>query len=157
MSKERSASVPAKLSVHEGPPPDLGGADFAREIPSDPALVQPLVIRAVEFLRERGLAPKGEENKLALCMEEALQNAVIHGNKLDFRKKASIAIHVKRKEWTCVVSDEGAGFDPSVLKDPLQAAAAWEESGRGVFLIGHYMDRAEYFNGGSTVVMTKRV
>jgi serine/threonine-protein kinase RsbW len=142
--------------VHGGPPPDLGAADFEREIPSDPALVPALVIRALDFLREQGLTTRTVENKVALCMEEALQNAVTHGNKLDFRKKARIAIHVKGKSWSCVVSDQGAGFDPSTLKDPVQGDAAWEESGRGVYLINHYMDHAEYFNGGSTVVMTKQ-
>ena len=156
MRKEKTAPASGVLNVNEGPPPELGKPAFAREIPSDPALVTPLVVRVLEHIKEEALVETRLENRVALCLEEALQNAVVHGNKLQFQKKVQLRIHVEKDAWSCVVSDEGEGFDPRDVKDPLQPESIWGEHGRGIYLISHYMDSVEYFDGGSTVVMTKK-
>lgn len=157
MRKEKTApAASGLLNMNEGPPPELGKPAFAREIPSDPALVTPLVVRVLEHLKEESLVDARLENRVALCLEEALQNAVVHGNKLHFQKRVRLRIHLGNDAWCCVVSDEGDGFDPQDVKDPLQPDSIWGEHGRGIYLISHYMDRVEYFDGGSTVVMTKR-
>jgi anti-sigma regulatory factor (Ser/Thr protein kinase) len=155
-SRKASDSERFSVSVHDGPPPEGGKVLFDREIPSDPALVTPLMLRALECLRDEALVEPVEENKVALCLEEALQNAVLHGNERDFTKKVHLRIRRNEAEWDFVVSDEGKGFDPNQVKNPLQAESIWGESGRGIFLMMHYMDRAEFWNGGSTVVMTKK-
>ena len=141
--------------THDGPPPDFGAAVFEREIPSDPALVPPLLIRAVQFLREESLVKPEEENKVGLCLEEALENAVRHGNEGVFEKKVRLAIFKRDLEMLFVVSDEGRGFDRLAVKSPVSPATIWEESGRGLFLICHFMDRAEFYEGGSILVMRR--
>jgi serine/threonine-protein kinase RsbW len=157
MKKEKTTpATRSVLTASEGPAPDLGKPAFAREIPSDPALVTPLVVRVLEHLKEESLVDARGENRIALCLEEALQNAVVHGNKLRFQNRVQLRIHVGDDAWHCVVTDEGDGFDPRTLKDPLGPDAIWGEHGRGIYLISHYMDDVEYFDGGSTIVMTKK-
>jgi anti-sigma regulatory factor (Ser/Thr protein kinase) len=155
-SRKTTDSVKMPVAIHDGPPPDSGKTLFEREIPSDPALVTPLMIRALECLRDESLVEPVEENKVALCLEEALQNAVQHGNGKDFTKKVHLKIRRRESDWDFVVSDEGKGFDPARVRNPLAPERVWGESGRGIFLIMHFMDRAEFWNGGSTVVMTRK-
>jgi len=143
------------IEVHAGPPPTLGETLLEREIPSDAALVKPLVIRTLDFLQRSGLIGEADQNKVGLCLEEGLMNAVTHGNRNDFRKKVRLGVHAGDREWSILISDEGAGFDPEDIRSPVQENGVWGESGRGLFLIAHYMDRIEYFNGGSTVVMAR--
>jgi anti-sigma regulatory factor (Ser/Thr protein kinase) len=158
--KDMRAENPAESGTlnfvtHEGPPPDFGAAVFEREIPSDPALVPPLIVRTVEFLRDQSLVEPEEENKVGLCLEEALQNAVLHGNEGVFEKKVRLAIFKRDLEMLFVVSDEGRGFDRSEVKSPVSPETIWAESGRGLFLICHYMDRAAFYESGSILVMTR--
>jgi serine/threonine-protein kinase RsbW len=159
MEEEKTAEIPlaARLSVNQGPPPKLGEAVLDREIPSDPALVPPLVLRVMEFLSKESLVLPKDECKIGLCLEEALQNAVLHGNRKDFKKKVKLSIFMSDEEWGIIISDEGKGFDPAMVRDPLQGESLWGESGRGLYLMSHYMDRLEYFNGGSTVVMARKL
>lgn len=147
----------SRISLSKDPPPACGETLLEREIPSDSALVTPLVIRAVEFLRNERLIRPESESKISLCLEEVLQNAVKHGNKNDFKKKVRLRIFLGQSEWGVVVSDEGAGFELKRVRDPLQSDGLWGESGRGLYLIAHYMDRSEYYNGGSTVILANKL
>ena len=147
----------SRITACEGPPPELGRPIFERDIPTNPALIAPLVIRAVELLKSEGLVMERDESKIGMCLEEALQNAVKHGNKGEFRKTVRFRIFRREAEWGAMVSDEGDGFDLSCIPDPLGEEGLWGESGRGLYLISHYMDRAELYNGGSTVVMARRI
>ncbi len=155
--KDDTAELTARIAVHKGPLPDLGQVILEREIPSESALVTPLVVRAVELLRTEGLLRQGEESRIGLCLEEALQNAVKHGNKKDFKKKVRFQLFVGESEWTVVVTDEGQGFDPNQVRNPLQADGLWGETGRGLYLMSHYMDRVDYYNGGSTLILAKTI
>jgi serine/threonine-protein kinase RsbW len=146
-----------KLQVFPGLPPVKGKTLLEREIPSDAALVKPLVIRTVEFLQEEEIIRREDQCKVGLCLEEALMNGVKHGNKYDFKKKVKLRVYLDQGEWGIVVSDEGAGFDPSSVRDPCGSDAIWGESGRGLYLISHYMDRAEYYNNGNTLLMAVKL
>ena len=154
---EAERSFLDKIVVHDEPPPKLGETVFEREIPSDPALVTLLVVRALEFLKSESFIHQHDETKIALCLEEALQNAVKHGSLQDFKKKVHFRIFLSDREWGVAISDQGSGFDPKKIPDPVQGEGLWGESGRGLFIISHYMDRAVYYNGGSTVVMANNL
>ena len=146
-----------KFPVHSGPPPRSGETTLEREIPSDVALVTLLVIRVVDFLEQQTcIAPK-DRNQIALCVEEALLNAVCHGNKKNFGKKVRLSVYRTEKEWGLLVSDEGDGFDPNKIRDPLGEDGIWSESGRGLYLMSHYMDRIEFYGGGRTILMARHL
>lgn len=87
--------------------------------------------------------------------EEALRNAMIHGNKLDINKKVTVDIKLTDKDVTICVQDEGEGFDPKKIPDPTLDENLLNEGGRGVYLITHLMDEVEYLNGGRSIVMRK--
>lgn len=156
MSGEKSEAISIrKPRMHAGEPPELGAIVHERETPSDVALVHPLVVRTIEFLHEESLFVPREESRVALCLAEALVNGVVHGNKKEFCKKVLLKVFVGDDEWGFVVQDEGEGFDLSAVTDPRNSDAIWTESGRGIYLMVHYMDRVEYFRGGSTVIIAK--
>lgn len=95
--------------------------------------------------------------EIHVAFEEALRNAMLHGNKLDPDKKVTIETEITSEEVIVSVENEGEGFDPDKLPDPTAEENLLRESGRGVYLIKHLMDEARYENGGRRVVMKKRL
>jgi serine/threonine-protein kinase RsbW len=93
--------------------------------------------------------------ELRLAIEEALTNAVKHGNKLDPEKKVLIRIETFPDSVQIEVEDEGAGFDTGKVPSPTDDENIWKTSGRGVFLIRHFMDKAEYSEGGRRLKLCK--
>ena len=90
-----------------------------------------------------------------VAFEEALRNAMIHGNKLDPAKKVTVEIELGEKSVTICVEDEGFGFDPGALPDPTLDENLLKEGGRGVYLIKHLMDEVKYESGGKKIIMVK--
>lgn len=124
-----------------------------REIPSDAALVTPLIVRLVERMSEEGLVDAQNRMKIELCLDEAITNAVKHGNKGDFQKKVSVVLFREGSAWGVVIQDEGAGFRLSDLKDRTQEDEIWAENGRGIPLLTLYMDEVTYYGGGNTLLL----
>ncbi|MDD5655486.1 MAG: ATP-binding protein [Candidatus Omnitrophota bacterium] len=93
--------------------------------------------------------------ELRLAIEEALTNAVKHGNKLDPDKNVSIRVETFPGSVQIEVEDEGAGFDHGKVPLPTDDENIWKTSGRGVFLIRHFMDKAEYSQGGRRLKLCK--
>jgi len=92
-----------------------------------------------------------------LATQEALNNAIEHGNKMDESKKVDFRIQVEDEEFRIVVKDEGEGFDFSTVPDPTKPENLLKTSGRGIFYMRSFMDRVEYNNeNGTTVTMIKR-
>ena len=110
---------------------------------------------AREFLSEEGLLPQDFKNKFQLCFEEALRNAVLHGNRSDFNKKVYVKVFQTESGWEVRVEDEGCGFCLDNVPDPLADDSLWGESGRGLHLMCHYMDLVNFYRGGRILVMTK--
>lgn len=89
--------------------------------------------------------------------EEALRNAMVHGNKEHPEKKVVVETEVTEEEVVLAVEDEGGGFDHECVPDPTEGDNVLKECGRGVFLIKHLMDSVEYTNGGRRVIMRKKI
>lgn len=92
---------------------------------------------------------------LKLSLEEALVNAVRHGNKLNPELRVEVKAEVENNCVIISVKDQGRGFDFLNLQDPTHNTNITKTSGRGVFLIQKLMDKVEFLNGGSCVKMTK--
>ena len=92
---------------------------------------------------------------IKLAVEEALVNAIKHGNQLDPDKKVRVGYAVTDDRFDITISDEGPGFNPADVPDPLDEINIERNCGRGVFLIKNFMTSVEYRNGGSTIVMSK--
>jgi serine/threonine-protein kinase RsbW len=90
-----------------------------------------------------------------LAMEEALVNAIRHGNRLDTTKHVHVACRMTPDLIRIEITDEGAGFDPSAVPDPTDPANIEAPSGRGLMLMRSFMSRVEYNDVGNQVVMEK--
>lgn len=90
-----------------------------------------------------------------LAMQESLQNAMQHGNKMDPTKKVKFKAQITDNFFELSVEDEGVGFDPETLPDPTKDENLLKENGRGVYLLTHLMDEVCYENSGRRVIMKK--
>jgi serine/threonine-protein kinase RsbW len=97
----------------------------------------------------------GTMYRLLVSCTEAVNNAMIHGNKSDPNKKVTIRCVVEKQFLTIRVKDEGKGFDPGSLQDPREEKNLLKENGRGVFLIRSLMDSitVKRLKSGSVVEM----
>lgn len=91
--------------------------------------------------------------KIQLALNEAVTNAIVHGNKEDDSKQVRINARLENDELYISVKDEGPGFDPDSLPDPLDEENLLKESGRGVFLIKQYADRVNFTEEGTKLTM----
>ena len=92
-----------------------------------------------------------------LATQEALNNAIKHGNKMDENKKVDFRIQVEDDEFRIVIKDEGEGFDFGKVPDPTQPQNLLKTSGRGIFYMRSFMDHVEYnAESGTTVTMIKK-
>ena len=90
-----------------------------------------------------------------LSLEEAILNAVKHGNKFDTSKKVVVDYSITDEKCDITITDEGKGFDPNTLPDPRAEENLYKPGGRGVLLIRSYMDVVEFNDIGNTVRMVK--
>jgi len=92
--------------------------------------------------------------KIMVSTMEAVNNAIIHGNKSDPDKKVDIEIALKSNNLSIKVTDEGNGFKPEEVKDPTTPENREELNGRGIFLMSHLADKIEYSEKGNMVTIT---
>jgi serine/threonine-protein kinase RsbW len=93
---------------------------------------------------------------IKLAVEEAMVNAMKHGNQLDRSKKVRVSFHIAEDTFYVRIGDEGAGFDPEDVPDPTQEENLERPCGRGLLLMRYYMNEVQFFDRGTTVVMWKR-
>jgi serine/threonine-protein kinase RsbW len=93
--------------------------------------------------------------RLLVSCTEAVNNAIIHGNKSAPDKSVNVRCIVDKRFLTVRVKDEGKGFDPEKLQDPREEKNLMKESGRGFFLMRSLMDsvRVRRLKSGSVVEM----
>jgi serine/threonine-protein kinase RsbW len=97
---------------------------------------------------------------IGMAVREAVANAIKHGNKLDVRKKVFATFDLTGTELEITVIDEGEGFDPARVSDPLNPQNLMKTSGRGIFYMKTFMDQVTYSfhpGGGTSLVMTKNL
>ena len=79
-------------------------------------------------------------HKIGISLRECMVNAVVHGNRYNARKKVHLNVTRTLDYLTVVVGDEGDGFDPEAVPDPLAGENLLRGSGRGVMLMQAFMD-----------------
>jgi len=113
---------------------------FKRQFPSTYEAMSPVLRGALAALEERGWIGPEEEFYARLCLEEALVNAIPHGNKCDCDRQ--VAIEMAEDGDTCRISvwDEGEGF----CCDAITVPECHHKGGRGLCLIKHFMDQVAF-------------
>ena len=101
--------------------------------------------------------PEDQLEHTSLAIREAAANGIEHGNGVGSGKQVDIRIRMDEEMLVVTVRDEGAGFDPEAVADPLAPENLLKPRGRGIFLARQFMDEIEYtFEGGTTLTMRKR-
>jgi serine/threonine-protein kinase RsbW len=91
--------------------------------------------------------------KILISTLEAVNNAILHGNKSDPEKYVRIEIAYNSNELKIKVTDEGQGFNPDKVRDPTLPENIEEPNGRGVFLMARLADKIKFSKKGNTVTM----
>lgn len=125
-----------------------------RRLPSRLEHVNAFIKEALDQFGRLSL-PEDDVFHLKLALEEALTNAMRHGNRLDPDLFVDVSVELERERLVMSVKDEGGGFDFSKIPDPTQQDNKEKPSGRGVFLIKQLMNEVEFFDGGSGIKMIK--
>jgi serine/threonine-protein kinase RsbW len=129
--------------------------DGAREIVihSDPAEA-----RRVQDDVERALISHQFDDRevfsVRLALEEALVNAIKHGNQMDRSKKVSIHYRINSERFDIRIVDEGKGFDPEEVPNPMAAENLERPCGRGLLLMRHYMTEVIFHPPGNRLSMS---
>jgi CheY-like chemotaxis protein len=159
---------------------------LALELDNDPALILPLVNRVQQMLGEMGICDANEKTHVAIALEEALLNALFHGNLeipadvcqqvsseqcqrkisayMEERRAQSpyrerriyVEADVSRQAARFVIRDEGPGFSPPRDIQPHQPICLDKGKGRGIVLISKFMDEVSYNDKGNEITMVKK-
>ena len=92
---------------------------------------------------------------IKLALEEALVNAIKHGNHYDRARKVRIAYRLLPDRFEVQITDEGPGFDPQDVPDPTAPENLERPCGRGLLLMRYYMTEVVYHDRGRAVRMSK--
>jgi serine/threonine-protein kinase RsbW len=116
---------------------------FRMNMRSNPRLIH----RVEKFLQKVNKKAHLDEiqfNKVLVSLTEAVNNAILHGNKSDSRKKVYLTCELSKERMILRVRDSGAGFEPHKIANPLDESNLMRESGRGIFLMRTLMDKVQY-------------
>jgi serine/threonine-protein kinase RsbW len=91
-----------------------------------------------------------------LALEEALVNAIKHGNAEDAGKQVQVHCRINGQIVQIEVADEGPGFNPAAVPDPTTADHLDMPHGRGIMLMRSFMSRVQYNEQGNRVLMEKQ-
>lgn len=106
--------------------------------------------------------PLTEETRhwISMALREALANAIKHGNAQDRGKRVHLEMDVTNRVLRIRIRDEGAGFDPEKVEDPLAPENRFKTSGRGIFYMKTFMDEVRFERaegGGMEIFLTKNL
>ena len=92
---------------------------------------------------------------IRLALEEALVNAIKHGNQMDRAKNVRVVYHISPDRFEVEIADEGPGFDPGDVPDPTAVENIERPCGRGLMLMRYYMTEVNFNGRGNSVRMAK--
>lgn len=124
-------------------------------IASDFAAAREVQKRILDAVELSGFTPHSTFS-IKLSLEEALINAIKHGNKLDPAKNVHVEATISAEQADISIEDEGPGFDRHAVPDPTLQENLEKCSGRGILLIEAYMDQVEWSNRGRRLRIVKR-
>jgi serine/threonine-protein kinase RsbW len=123
---------------------------FTLQLPSKTESIARLELLIEEIADKYHVAEDTFANMMT-CLNEAVINAIIHGNKHDETKKVIINAEVELKRIIWTITDEGPGFDYANLADPTAPENLENLTGRGVFIIKHLADQCIFNTSGNTI------
>ena len=126
--------------------------EFEIVIPSDTSAGQSVQDRIVQFLEALQYYER-DVFGVRLAIEEALVNAIKHGNRMDPGKTVRIACRVCHRKVRIEIEDQGEGVQPEAVPDPTAEENLERPCGRGIMLMRAFMTSIEYNAAGNRVVL----
>jgi len=123
-------------------------------IPSTPGGRQQAEAVIMEEVSELGFSDEAQFS-IRLAVEEAVVNAIKHGNRFDKNKKVFLRFGCNGNQFSLTVRDEGRGFDPNTIPDPTAPENLTLPYGRGIMLMNAYMDHVTFSPTGNEVTLVK--
>jgi serine/threonine-protein kinase RsbW len=125
-------------------------------IPADLEQVPPIIAAIMDLAQKE--YPEGSDvpESLALVMQEAIANAIVHGSKEDASKMVNCDVTRAPDGYWFIVRDSGPGFNYRRPPDPLADEGLALDHGRGTFLIKQLMDDVHYAREGAEIHMLKK-
>lgn len=118
--------------------------------------ISPLVDNLMMVIKGCLCAAVEQEEDVEMALREALANAVLHGNHQDAGKRVYVRCRLQLDgELSIIVKDEGTGFDPNNLANPIDIANLTSTHGRGIYLMRALMDDVRFEQGGTEIHMRK--
>ncbi len=133
-------------------PPWLWHRDFV--IPSHTELGGAVIHQVLAELQRRQWSER-DCFGIHLALDEALINAIKHGNGMDGSKSVYVGCWLSSDRLRVEVRDEGLGFDPAAVPDPTADDRLDIPNGRGIMLMRKFMSRVDFSPCGNCVVMEK--
>ncbi len=128
---------------------------FEVVIPSDTSAGQAVQERIVQRLEELQFSTR-DVFGVRLALEEALVNAIKHGNHMDPAKTVRVEWSISQEFVRVVIEDQGIGFQPEAVPDPTEEENLERPCGRGIMLMRAFMSHVEYQGRGNVLVLEKR-
>jgi serine/threonine-protein kinase RsbW len=122
------------------------------EIISEPHSIN-IIEKVIDDMKSEFEIHEDSYGNILVAVTEAVNNAIIHGNKCNPEKKVKVYYEVDGDRIMFSVADEGIGFDYYNLPDPTAPENIEKPSGRGVFLMKHLADQVIFADNGKTVEM----
>ena len=100
------------------------------------------------------------QHYMSVAVRESVVNAIKHGNRNDEARRVQVAFTVAPETFRIEVRDEGGGFDPETVPNPLAEENLLKPYGRGIFFMKSFMDDVSYSfgkRGGTVVRLTKKI
>ena len=150
------SSLEVAASGGAGEPSADAPKELKLDVPSDLGFREEAVELFARHCVEAGVPPESSRFKLKVALCEALQNAMIYGNKLDHAKMVRVEAVVEDGNVTISVADEGEGFDPEEMPDPTTPGKLQLPDGRGLFVIQQLADEVRFNDRGNCIWMVLR-
>lgn len=133
-----------------------GMVNLSRQLPSQIELVPGFMNEAIDHLKKHLVLNEDQIFDIKLVLEEALTNAIRHGNRSQATRKVDVNISCEDKHLIIEIRNEGEGFDVNKVPDPTTPKGLHKTSGRGVFLMRKIMDEVIYSDQGRQLTMIKK-
>ncbi len=187
LARDLAPTVARTLELLHAPSVDAGARAFLVDtrhrfvLENDPAQLPPFIASLAAEARSRGVCTESESMMLSLALNEALSNALEHGNlevdsvlredgmdryTAEIERRRHISPYDERRihvdvcltdeDATYVIRDGGAGFDHADLPDPTDPANLLKASGRGLLLMQTFMDDVQLNERGNEITLVKR-
>jgi serine/threonine-protein kinase RsbW len=107
-----------------------------------PSTLESVDVAEGEILKaaEKAGFDEDDQHKIGMAVRECMVNAVVHGNRYNGKKRVHVNVSVEDEDFMIRITDEGVGFELQAVPDPLHEDNLLRHSGRGLFLMGAFMD-----------------